>query len=108
MVIGPQKTGKLHTNTPMCTYNKKTPIHLIPLAPLVLSEGDKGGGSYLLFSTHVLSTWATTLSLFLCLTLSVSRTQKEEEIIKKYLNAIEIHNVALCVMSGILIAGVRC
>lgn len=66
MVIGPQKTGKLtHKHTLkyaslcVCTqvsrFSTSEPIHLIPLAPLVLSEGDKGGGSYLLSSTHILS-----------------------------------------------------
>lgn len=102
MVIGPQKTGRLHTlqcaratkRLPLCAqvsgFSTSEPIHLIPLAPLVLSEGDKGGGSYILFSTHVRSTFvaerdSTELppsppsSLVLCL---CQGDKKEEEIIK--------------------------
>jgi len=123
MVVGPQKTGKIHTlrhahatqRLPLCVQvSTSEPFHVIPLTPLPLSEGGKEGGSYLLSSTHMLSpfeAWrysteiAMSPSFFFPHSVSIKETEKEGSLLKMFIPISDPH-FCLCVIAGIVIATV--
>lgn len=125
MVVGPQKTGKAHskitlrharaTQKPaLCAQvSRSEPCHVIPLPPLP-HQGDKGRGSCLFSSTHMLSALEAQrfssvkpmcLPFFVSFTLSPSKRLNRRslsELCTHYSSVETCHHV----ISAALIAGV--